>query len=132
MTFRITDLHGFNPVLIEWMTRRWGESCTGTELLILLGTIDLARDLTESWGDHHYKLGLKIQAIAKMVRRPLLIPSLTEFLYFVDDYWSDERIRSVHFSCRAPAARSMRKEIEMAIVAHEKAAAPARIGAGAA
>lgn len=127
MSIRITEL-AFHPVVVAWMVKRFGESCSATTVLLMLAVFRLAKNPRQEWNLPHAELVLTIAGISAESSRPQRVPTFREFIELFEEYWSTDAVRELHYDgVNAVDARQAR-EIVNAIASYEMTVASARIG----
>ncbi len=126
MRFKIADLD-VHPTLGDWMSRYFGESCGATDMLMLLTIVYVWNRYADDLDTRHMKVVRKIVTIARNACRPQRVPTRKEFESLLHDYDHEFYRNSVGRGAKLIPTRTSKKIVD-AVVAHERAAALARIG----
>ncbi|MGW9231079.1 hypothetical protein ACWGPT_09450 [Pseudorhizobium sp. NPDC055634] len=127
MQFRTQDL-GFHPSVTEWVAARFGETCSGTMVLMLLAVCRLAGRLEQDWRAPYLELVeniVKISAVTKQVQQ---VPSFKTFLDLFDEYWSEDHIRELHYRGDEPVSDLAIGRILSSFTPHDEASASVGTG----
>ncbi len=126
MRFLIADLN-VHPLLQKWMGRYFGETCSASEMLMLLTIVYAWNRYADDLDMRHMQVVRKIVAIAKATSRPQRVPTRKQFESLLHDYDLEFYRNPVGRGARLISTQTSKKVFD-AIVSHEKAASTTRIG----
>ncbi|MBO9198136.1 hypothetical protein J5277_28820 [Rhizobium sp. 16-449-1b] len=125
MRFTIADLN-VHPLLRNWMGRYFGETCSATEMLMLVTIVYVWNRYADDLDMRHMQVVRKIIIIAKTSNRPQRVPTRKQFESLLHDYDLEFYRNPVGRGARLVPTQTAKKVVD-AILSHETAAS-SRIG----
>jgi hypothetical protein len=127
MTHLIKEIP-YHPALLAWMTRRFGESCTSADVLMIQSLAYLVCIYAYDLEERHMQVARKIASIARITGRPQAVPTYREYVALAESYDRDFEAPGRRFGASLVPTRASKTMFDR-IVAHERAAAATRIAA---
>jgi len=118
----------YHPALLAWMSRRYGESCTSMDVLMIQSLAYLVCIYAYDLEERHMQVVRKITNIARITGRPQRVPTYREYMALAESYDRDFQAPGRRFGASLVPTRASKAMLDR-IVAHERAAAMARITA---
>jgi hypothetical protein len=127
MDHRIDDLP-YHPALRAWMGKLFGESCTSMDIFMVQSLAYLVSIYAYDLEERHMQVVRKIANIARVTGRPQRVPTYREYMALAESFDRDFEAPGRRFGASLVPTRASKVMLDR-IVAHERAAAMARITA---